>query len=87
MSDKKTVKKAANPPSSKSRGTRAEKTSLVDNTALTREALASKLTDLKKEAMNLRFQQASGQLPKTHVIRKNRREIARVKTAINAGKK
>jgi large subunit ribosomal protein L29 len=55
--------------------------------ALTREALSSKLTDLKKEAMEQRFQHAAGQLPKTHVIRKMRREIARVKTALNAGNK
>ena len=55
--------------------------------ALTVEALQSKLTDLKKEAMNLRFQHAAGQLPKTHVIRKTRRETARVKTQLNAAKK
>lgn len=54
---------------------------------LTAEARQSKLVELKKEAMNLRFQHAAGQLPKTHTIRKNRREIARVKTAIAAGNK
>ena len=53
---------------------------------LTREALQSKLIDLKKNAMNLRFQQAAGQLPKTHEIRKTRREIARVKTALGGNK-
>jgi large subunit ribosomal protein L29 len=51
--------------------------------ALTQEALASKLTDLKKEAMEQRFQHSAGQLQKTHVIRKTRREIARVKTQLN----
>ncbi|MCL1892368.1 MAG: 50S ribosomal protein L29 [Alphaproteobacteria bacterium] len=51
------------------------------------EALKSRLTDLKKEAMEHRFQHAAGQLPKTHVIRKTRREIARTKTAIAAGNK
>jgi large subunit ribosomal protein L29 len=50
--------------------------------ALTKEALSSKLVDLKKEAMNQRFQHAAGQLPKTDVIRKTRREIARVKTKL-----
>jgi large subunit ribosomal protein L29 len=55
--------------------------------ALTREALKSKLVDLKKEAMNQRFQHAGGQLPKTHVIRKTRREIARVKTALRETEK
>jgi len=51
---------------------------------LTKEALESKLVDLKKEQMNLRFQHEAGQLPKTHVLRKTRREIARVKTKLNA---
>jgi len=55
--------------------------------ALTQEALQSKLIELKKEAMNQRFQLAAGQLPKTHVVRKNRREIARVKTKLNAENK
>ncbi len=55
--------------------------------ALTVEALESKLVDLKKEQMNQRFQLAAGQMPKTHVIRKTRREIARVKTKLNAAKK
>ncbi|MDR1826273.1 MAG: 50S ribosomal protein L29 [Rickettsiales bacterium] len=50
---------------------------------LDREALESKLADLKKDGMNLRFQHAAGQLPKTHVIRKNRREVARIKTKLN----
>jgi large subunit ribosomal protein L29 len=59
----------------------------VKGEALTRDALQSKLADLKKEAMNNRFAHASGQLPKTHVIRKNRREIARVKTQLNQDKK
>lgn len=67
----------------------ATKTKAVkaDNTKLNAEALQSKLIDLKKEAMNHRFAHSTGQLPKTDVIRKTRREIARVKTAINAGKK
>ncbi|HBS76947.1 MAG TPA: 50S ribosomal protein L29, partial [Alphaproteobacteria bacterium] len=45
------------------------------------------LADLKKEQMNQRFQHAAGQLPKSHVIRQTRREIARVKTKLNADKK
>jgi large subunit ribosomal protein L29 len=56
-------------------------------TALGMEALKSRLIDLKKEAMDHRFAQSTGQVPKTHVIRKTRREIARVKTAITATKK
>ena len=52
--------------------------------SLKQEELQSKLVDLKKTQMNQRFQHAAGQLPKTHVLRKTRREIARVKTKLNA---
>jgi len=55
----------------------------AETAGLTRAALESRLGDLKKEAMNQRFQLAAGQLPKTHIIRKTRREIARVKTELN----
>ena len=55
--------------------------------SLTREALESKLVDLKKEQTNQRSQLAAGQMPKTHVMRQTRREIARVKTKLNAVKK
>ena len=58
----------------------------AEKDALTKEALQSKLVDLKKEHMNQRFQVSAGQLPKTHVLRKTRREIARVKTKLNADK-
>jgi large subunit ribosomal protein L29 len=58
----------------------------AEKDALTKEALQSKLVDLKKEQLNQRFQLASGQLPKTHVLRETRREIARVKTKLNAAK-
>ena len=59
----------------------------VKNESLTTEALESKLVDLKKEQMNQRFQHAAGQMPKTHVMRQTRREIARVKTKWRAAKK
>jgi large subunit ribosomal protein L29 len=52
-------------------------------TNLNMDALESKLSDLKKEGMNLRFQHGAGQLQKTHLIRANKREVARVKTALN----
>jgi len=58
----------------------------VEKESLTMEALQSKLVDLKKEQMDQRFQHAAGQMPKTHVIRQTRREIARVKTKLNAAK-
>ncbi len=57
------------------------------DTELTMEALESKLVDLKQEQMNQRFQHAAGQMAKTHVMRQTRREIARVKTKLNAAKK
>ena len=59
----------------------------VEKESLTVEALQGKLVDLKKEQMNQRFAHAAGQLPKTHVMRQTRREIARVKTKLNAAKK
>ncbi len=59
----------------------------VEKESLTMEALQSKLVDLKKEQMNQRFQHAAGQLPKTHVMRQTRREIARVKTKLRDAKK
>ena len=52
--------------------------------SLKKEELQSSLVNLKKTQMNQRFQHAAGQLPKTHVLRKTRREIARVKTKLNA---
>jgi large subunit ribosomal protein L29 len=63
----------------------AEKSKKTES--LTTQALESKLVDLKKEQMNQRFQLAAGQMPKTHVLRQTRREIARVKTKLNAAKK
>jgi large subunit ribosomal protein L29 len=45
----------------------------------------AQLLDLKKEAFNLRFQRASGQLENTARIRQVRRDIARIKTALRAG--
>lgn len=42
---------------------------------------------LRKEALNLRFQQASGQLKNTARRRQVRREIAQIKTAISQKKK
>jgi len=43
--------------------------------------LAEMEATLRKEALNLRFQQASGQLKNTARRRQVRREIAQVKTA------
>ncbi len=46
----------------------------------TPDELKDQLLDLKKEALNLRFQRASGQLENTARMRQVRRDIARIKT-------
>ena len=58
-----------------------------DINQLTPDELATRLRELKQEALNLRLQQATGQLENTARIRVVRREIAQVMTAINAKKK
>ena len=47
------------------------------------DELQEEVRDLKKEAFNLRFQKASGQLENTARQRQVRRDVARVKTVIN----
>jgi large subunit ribosomal protein L29 len=49
----------------------------------TPDQLRDQLTALKKEAFNLRFQQATGQLENTARMRAVRRDAARVKTILN----
>ncbi|MFA7276796.1 MAG: 50S ribosomal protein L29 [Pseudobdellovibrionaceae bacterium] len=44
------------------------------------DELNAMLIDLRKQQMDMRFQQAGGQLTNTSEIRKVRRTIARVKT-------
>jgi len=56
---------------------------MAKDTNLNKEALETKLVDLKKQGLNMRFQHTAGQLPKTHTLRKNRREVARVITELN----
>ncbi|MBI1392606.1 MAG: 50S ribosomal protein L29 [Alphaproteobacteria bacterium] len=46
------------------------------------DQLKDKLSQLKREQFNLRFQRATGQLEKTDRVRECRREIARVKTIL-----
>jgi large subunit ribosomal protein L29 len=46
------------------------------------DELNDSLLDLKKEAFNLRFQRASGQLENTARVRQVRRDIARIKTIL-----
>ncbi|MBM9596329.1 50S ribosomal protein L29 [Roseitranquillus sediminis] len=49
----------------------------------TPDQLRDQLTTLKKEAFNLRFRQATGQLENTARMRQVRRETARVLTILN----
>lgn len=51
---------------------------------MTVDQLDDELLKLKKEQLNLRFQQASGQLENTARMREVRRTIARLKTAHSA---
>ena len=46
----------------------------------TDDQLATQLTDLKREAFNLRFQSATNQLEKPSRVKEVRRTIARIKT-------
>lgn len=49
----------------------------------TPEQLREQLVALKKEAFNLRFQQATGQIESTARMRAVRRDTARVMTVLN----
>ena len=51
------------------------------------DELNSHLTDLHKERFALRMQQATGQLAKSHEVRRVRREIARAKTLLGQSQK
>ena len=51
--------------------------------AKTPDQLRDSLVALKKEAFNLRFQQAIGQLENTARMRAVRRDVARIKTVLN----
>lgn len=54
-----------------------------DIRAKSEDELRDELRDLKKEAFNLRFQRASGQLENTARVRDVRRDIARLQTVLN----
>jgi large subunit ribosomal protein L29 len=53
----------------------------------TPDELREALVNLRKERFNLRFQRASGQLENTARVRKVRRDIARIMTALAATSK
>ncbi len=47
------------------------------------DELQDDVMSLRKEAFNLRFQKATGQLENTARVRQVRRDIARIKTILN----
>lgn len=49
---------------------------------LSNDELTSKISDLKKELLNLRFQAATAQLPNPMRIKEVKKEIARAKTVL-----
>ena len=55
----------------------------ADVRAKSDDELKEQLIDLKKEAFNLRFQTASGQLENTAQVQSVRRDIARIKTVLS----
>jgi len=54
-----------------------------DIRAKTTDELKDQLDNLSKEAFNLRFQAASGQLENTSRVRQVRRTLAQIKTILN----
>jgi large subunit ribosomal protein L29 len=58
------------------------KSNITEFRGLSPDQLTDKLTELKKEQFNLRFQKATGQLEKTARIRTVRRSIARINTIL-----
>lgn len=54
----------------------------ADIRAKSDDELKDQLVDLRKEAFNLRFQAASGQMENTARVRQVRRDIARIKTVL-----
>lgn len=56
---------------------------IEDVRAKSEDELKEQLLDLRKEAFNLRFQVASGQLENTARVRAVRRDIGRIKTILN----
>ncbi|MEI7908905.1 MAG: 50S ribosomal protein L29 [Verrucomicrobiota bacterium] len=62
------------------------KTKVKDIRECSADELAVRLRDLKQEALNLRLQQATGQLENSARIRIVRREVARILTILSARK-
>ena len=59
---------------------------IKDLRAKTDDELNEQIIALKKESMNLRFQQTSGQLANTARMRQVKREVAQIKTVLTERK-
>jgi large subunit ribosomal protein L29 len=55
-----------------------------DIRGMTPDQLNEQLLTLKKEQFNLRFQEATGQLEKSHRVSEVRKDIARIKTVLRS---
>jgi large subunit ribosomal protein L29 len=76
-------KKAKSAKTAKATKTTAKSSSKADDyRAKSADELNDNLVQLKKEAFNLRFQRANGQLEKTSRVRQVRRTIARIETVL-----
>ena len=76
-------KKAKAAKTAKATKTTAKSSSKADDyRAKSADELNDSLVQLKKEAFNLRFQRANGQLEKTSRVREVRRTIARIETVL-----
>jgi large subunit ribosomal protein L29 len=53
-----------------------------DVRGMTPDQLNDNLLNLKREQFNLRFQQATGQMEKSHRVDQVRKDIARIKTVM-----
>jgi large subunit ribosomal protein L29 len=60
---------------------------IKDLRSMTVDELEAKLIESKKEQFNLRIQQSTGQLQNTAILRKVRREIAKINTLLTERKK
>lgn len=58
-------------------------TAASDLRAKSQDELSDELVNLNKEAFNLRFQAASGQLENTARVNQVRKDIARIKTILS----
>ncbi|ABJ90787.1 50S ribosomal protein L29 [Buchnera aphidicola] len=56
---------------------------IIEKNNIDKNHLKKNLLDLLKEQFNIRLQLSSGKLKKTHLVKKNKKDIARIKTVLN----